>query len=148
MKNVDRVSAIILLGICAYFWAESQQFTRYGAFFPQVITIILGFLCFLLLIFSFIKPEKSKVFGRVTARYITIALCVVLIVAWAAFIKTLGFVATSVLFFSIMYILLDERKRRPRDIFLKIVIVAAVVGIFYLFFATLLQVPFPRGVLL
>jgi hypothetical protein len=47
-----------------------------------------------------------------------------------------------------MLILFDRRKRSLGYYLVKVGTVALVVGAFYLFFARLLLVPFPRGILL
>jgi hypothetical protein len=149
MRNADRVSAIIILGICAYFWVESRNFTRFGYLFPQVIVIILGLLSLALLVVSFVKPVERVLFKKEEGiSYLPVVLSVVLMIAWVFFIKLLGFLVTSVVFFSLMLILFDRRKRSLGYYLVKVGTVALVVGAFYLFFARLLLVPFPRGILL
>jgi len=149
MRNADRISAIIILGICAYFWTESRSFTRFGLLFPQVIVIILALLAMALLVLSFVKPVKKALFKKEEdISYLTVVLSVVLMIAWVFFIKILGFLITSVVFFSLMLTLFDRRKRTLGYYLLKIGTVILVVGAFYLFFARLLLVPFPRGILL
>jgi hypothetical protein len=149
MRNADRVSAIIILGICAYFWVESRNFTRFGYLFPQVIVIILGLLSLALLVVSFVKPVERVLFKKEEGiSYLPVVLSVVLMIAWVFFIKLLGFLVTSVVFVSLMLILFDRRKRSLGYYLVKVGTVALVVGAFYLFFARLLLVPFPRGILL
>jgi len=64
VKNADRISAAVILGICLYFWIEARGFSPLSGFFPQVIIVILaalvialtvGFCLFFdrLLLFSF-----------------------------------------------------------------------------------------------
>jgi hypothetical protein len=149
MRNADRISAIVILGICAYFWTESRTFTAFGRLFPQVIVIILGALSLSLLVLSFVKPHRRAIFkSDEELSYLSVILAVVLIAAWVVFIRILGFLVTSVLFFSLMVILFDRKKRSLLQILVKIGIVVIVVGAFYLFFSRLLLVPFPRGILL
>lgn len=147
MRNADRISAIVILGICGYFWYESRTFTKFGLLFPQVIVTILSLLSLTLLIMSFLKPGRSTVFGNINTSYFTVVLAVLLMVSWIFFIKILGFLVTSVVFFSIMLILFDRRKRTLSYYLIKIGTVILTVSAFYLFFARLLLVPFPRGVL-
>lgn len=42
MKNADRISAAVILGICLYFWIEARGFSPLSGFFPQVIIVILA----------------------------------------------------------------------------------------------------------
>jgi len=147
MRNADRVSSLIILGICVYFVLESKNFSKFGSFFPQVIVSILGFLALMLLVMSFIKTEKGKVFEEISIKYSNIVIAVLLVIAWVFFIKLLGFVVTSVLFFSIITIIFDRKKRPFSHFLIKIGAVGVTVGAFYLFFARLLLVPFPKGIL-
>ena len=148
MRNADRIISIVLLGICTLFFVEGRTFTKFGRFFPQTIIIILAALCLLLLVLSFVRPEKSVIFGRLQKRHVSIAVSILLIAAWGFMINVLGFVVTSIIFFTVINVLLDEKHRSPRSILKKTGIIVVVVGAFYLFFAQLLLVPFPRGFLI
>jgi hypothetical protein len=149
MRNADRVSALIILGICVYFWVESRTFTRFGYLFPQVIVAILGLLSLTLLVLSFVKPAERVLFKKEEGiSYLPVILAVILMIAWVFFVKLLGFLVTSVIFFSLMLILFDRRKRSLVYYLTKVGTVILVVGAFYLFFARVLLVPFPRGILL
>lgn len=147
MKNANRISAVIILGICAYFWYESSTFTRFGSLFPQVVIAILGLLALLLLVMSFVKTEKTRVFEKVSVKYINIVIAVLLIISWGIFIRLLGFVVTSVLFFSVIMIIFEKRKQPVFYYVKKLGMIVVTVGIFYYFFSWLLLVPFPKGVL-
>jgi hypothetical protein len=147
MRNADRIISIVLLGICAFFFVEARSFTRFGRFFPLTIIIILAALSFLLLVLSFIKPKRSVIFGRLHRKHIAIAVSILLIGTWGFLINILGFVVTSVILFTVINVLLDEKHRSLGSILKKTGIIAVVVGAFYLFFAQLLLVPFPRGYL-
>lgn len=149
MRNVDRISAIIVLGICAYFWTESREFTQFGQLFPQVIVIILGVLSLALLILSFVKPKQIKLFNKEEGiSFLPVIIAVLLMIAWVFIIQLLGFLVTSTIFFSLMVILFDRKKHRAIHYLVRIGIVIVVTVSFYLFFAQLLLVPFPRGVLI
>ncbi len=147
MRNADRISFLIIAGICVYFWFESLSFTRFGYLFPRVIISILGFLAILLFALSFFKKEKIRIFEGDNISYPVILLCILLVIAWAFLIKLLGFAVTSVLFISVMNVLLDKKNRSIRAITIKVVTTGVFVGAFYLFFSKLLLVSFPRGVL-
>jgi len=145
MKTADRISSILILAICAYFWIEAQSFTKYGKFFPQVITIILGSLALILLVMSFFKPGKGKVFAMEGVKYIITLISVFLLIAWVFFINILGFVTSSVIFFSIMSVLLSKKGKNPYYYAMKVGIVVIIILVFYFFFSRVLLVPFPEG---
>ncbi len=149
MRNVDRIASIIILGICAYFWTESRDFTQFGQLFPQAIVIILGLLSLALLVVSFVRPQEKRLFKKEEGvSFLPVIIAVVLMMAWVFFIQLLGFLVTSTLFFSLMVILFDRRKRKIVYYLVRIGAVILVTVSFYLFFARLLLVPFPRGVLI
>jgi len=148
MKNADRISSIVILGLCAYFWYESTRFTKFGSLFPQAVVIALSLLALMLLIVSFFRRrEKVKAFEQTGVKYINIVIAGLLIIAWTFFIKLLGFVVTSAVFFSVITIIFDSKKKTALYLLKKIGVVVATVGFFYLFFSKLLLVPFPKGVL-
>jgi hypothetical protein len=147
MKNADRISALVILGICISFFVLSRRFSPYSALFPRVIIIILGSLALLLLVLSFFKPKGGRVFDTLEVRYLPIGISVLLMVAWSFMIDVLGFLVTSLLFFSLMAVYLD-RKKTWLSILRNLAIVTAVVTGFYFFFVKVLLVPFPEGVLL
>ena len=147
MKNADRITSLIMLGICCYFFIEARNFTQFGKLFPQTIIVILAFLSLLLLILSFIRKERVVIFGKLGRKHLVIVISVLLIAAWGFFINILGFVVTSILFFSIINVMLDQRQRGFVPVLKKVGTIAVVVGAFYFFFAKLLLVPFPRGYL-
>ena len=147
MKNADRITSIILLGICGYFFIEGRTFTQFGRLFPQTIIVILALLSLLLLILSFTRTERNVILGKLSRKHIIIVISVLLIAAWGFFINIFGFVVSSILFFSLINIMLDKRQRGFLPVLKKVGIITVVVGAFYFFFATLLLIPFPRGYL-
>jgi len=148
MKNADRATALIILGICIYFWIEARDFSPLSGLFPQVIIVVLGGLSLLLLGLSFVRPKETKVFVDLKKSYLPVLLSVALMIAWTFLIEVFGFLVTSLLCFSLMTVLLDRRIRRPLALLKRIAIVGALTTGFYLFFDKLLWVSFPRGLLL
>jgi len=147
MRNADRISFFVIIGICIYFWIESRGFGKYGVLFPQVIVFILGLLACVLFVVSFIEPKDRAVFRDKTLRYGFILLIIFLFIAWIALIRFMGFVVSSILFISIINVLIDKKKRTPLAITVKVLIIGVTVGAFYLFFSKLLLVSFPKGFL-
>lgn len=150
MKNADRISALIILGVCALFFAEARDFSPYSALFPRVIIIILAVLALLLLIHSYARPEAGKVFDRneITVKYLTVLASLLLMIAWTVFVSLLGFLTSSIIFFSLLTIILDRKHKQPLQILKKVGLVAVIVTGIFLIFSRLLYVPFPGGLLL
>jgi hypothetical protein len=147
MRIADRTAFIIIAGICGYFWIQSMSFGRYGVLFPRVIILILGVLSCVLLAASFFEPKDRKIFGGKTVRYAFILLLIFLLIAWIALIRYIGFVVSSIVFISLLNVLIDRRRRKPGAVAVKVAVTAAIVGAFYLFFSRLLLVSFPKGLL-
>jgi hypothetical protein len=150
VKNADRISALIILGVCALFFAEARDFSPYSALFPRVVIVILAVLAVLLLIVSYIRPLAGKVFDRneISVKYLTVLATLLLMIAWVAFISFLGFLTSSIIFFSLVSIALDRKHKKPLQILQKTGLIAVTVTGFFLFFSKLLYVPFPTGLLL
>ena len=148
MKTADRIASLFILGICTYFWIESQSFAKLGRLFPRVIIIILGVLSIFLFILSFRPPEDRRIFEIPATRYTTILITILLTIVWGYLINVLGFYTTSLLIFLIMNAILDRKKRNAKRTILKYISIILIVTGFYLFFSKVLLVPFPRGMLI
>jgi len=148
MKRKDTISSLLILGLSAYFWIKTGKFTKYSALFPRVIILIFGFLAFLLLLISIFSSKKEKQAGIYEGDRTSVIISIILIIAWAFFINVLGFLTSTVIFFSVLNILLTKKGTPFRIILSKLLIVIVTILFFYLFFSKLLLVPFPRGILI
>jgi len=72
----------------------------------------------------------------------------VMMVAWVVLIDLFGFLVTSLLFFSLMSVILDRRERTLLQNLRRLALVWIVTVGFYLFFDRVLLVSFPRGLLI
>jgi len=147
MKTADRASSLTLLGISAYFLFESRKFSPFGALFPRVIIYILIALSAALLIISFFRKKEPEKPEEEKRKIIPALITFILIIAWAVLINYIGFFVTSVLFFAVITLFLDGGASTKMTRVKRVLITAAVVTAFYLFFAKVLIVPFPEGVL-
>jgi asparagine N-glycosylation enzyme membrane subunit Stt3 len=151
MRSVDRLSALLLLAICGYFWAVSGDFNRMGRLFPRTIIVILGVLALVLLIWSFLPRTRhlreKKAFAPVSTSYWEVGGAAGLFVAWAFFLHVVGFAVTSFIFFSVVGVLFEKREKPFTYYVVKVASIGVTIAVFYYFFAQLLRVPFPRGVL-
>ena len=146
MKTADRVSALMLLSISAYFLYESKDFSPFGALFPQVIVYILGILALALLILSFFKKSGSKLFEETKAVYLPVVTAFILVIGWVALLQYIGFFVTSIVFFSLITIFLDKKVTKTPILIKRLLMTCGFVTGFYLFFAKVMQVPFPDGI--
>ena len=148
MKRADRIAALVLLGVCAYAWVGARRFSPLSALFPRVVVVVLGALALLLFVLSFVKPREGKVFVLVQGNAVPLAVAAVMMVAWVVLIDLFGFLVTSLLFFSLMSVILDRRERTLLQNLRRLALVWIVTVGFYLFFDRVLLVSFPRGLLI
>jgi hypothetical protein len=144
MKTADRISAGVLFGICIYFQVKMDKFNPLSRLFPQVIVIILAGLAFLLFVLSFVRPKETEVFGK-DINYLMPVLSVLVMVAWAACIRLIGFLFSSIVFFPLMVVLITSARAKGKRILKNCIVALALIGIFYLLFSLVLGVQFPAG---
>jgi len=154
MKTANRISAAIILILCAVLWFQTQSFSPYSALFPRVVILILALLSLFLLIMSFskqkvVKDDKEIVFdpAEITIKYFNIVISLSFMVLWVFFIPILGFYLSSIIFFVVISIYLDTKNRKFLKIMEKIGIIFLLVTGFYLFFTRFLYIPFPEGII-
>ena len=87
-------------------------------------------------------------FAGMKSSFLPVLLAVVLMIAWTFLIQVFGFLVTSIVFFTLLTVLLDRGQRRPLVVLKRIALVIALTVGFYLFFDRLLLFSFPRGLLI
>lgn len=151
MKKTNIIASLIVLGICTYFLIEAQNFSPFGALFPKVVVYILGSLALVLLILNIFaaKPEteKVKIFNTGSVKALTVLIFIALMIGWVVCINFIGFFVSSIVFFSVIMLYLEGKDVKPGILFKHLGIIAGIVIVFYLFFAKVFWVPFPRGIL-
>ncbi len=145
MINTDRISGVVLLALSILIWRESGEYGQLAALFPRVVISIIIFLSLILILKSFIRPDRRYFFQKVQIKYIVFT--GLMAVGWIALIPFLGFVITSVIFFSVMVVIFSE-KRTPKVAATSVIMVIVVVVLFYLLFHKILLVPLPEGIFL
>jgi hypothetical protein len=151
MRSTDRISALVLLAICGYFWTVTAGFNRLGRLFPRTIIVTLGVLAGVQLVSTFLpraeKLKEKKAFGPISTSYTEIGLAAGLIVAWAFLLHLIGFAVTSFVFFSVIAVVFEKRHKPFTYYMVKVASIGLSIAVFYYFFSSLLRVPFPRGLL-
>ena len=144
MRLAERISSVVILGVCVLFFLLSRGFSRYGALFPQVIIGILAALSITMFFMTFRKATIAQDEKKPQSLRSLYALA--LMIAWAFVIDFLGFAVTSVIFFAVISIFLDKKARTGIHLVKRVGLVIGLVGVFYVFFALFLFVPFPEGI--
>lgn len=147
MKKADRISSLIILGICAYFFVEAKEFSPLSGLFPKVVLVILGTMSIMLFVATFVRKDDGSVFDSASFRHIPSLFSLLLMVCWGILIPVSGFLVTSLVFFPLITVYLD-RNTSGRKKLSRIAVVVGVTLVFFLFFTQVLYVPFPRGFLL
>lgn len=147
MKKADRISSVIILGICIYFFIEARSFSPLSGLFPKVVIIILGAMSLLLFIATFLRRDNGSVFDSASFRHIPSLISLLLMVCWGILIPVVGFLVTSLVIFPLITVYLD-RTAGARKKLGRIALVEGVTLAFFLFFTQVLYVPFPRGFLI
>jgi hypothetical protein len=147
MKRADRISSLIILGICVYFFIEAGRFSPLSGLFPKIVLIILAAMSLMLFIATFLHRKNESVFDSASFRHVPSLISLLLMVCWGILIPVVGFLVTSLVFFPLITIYLD-RTADGRKKLGRIALVEGITLAFFLFFTQVLYVPFPRGFLL
>lgn len=147
MRKSDRIASLLLLAICAFLFIEAKKFSPLSALFPRVVLGILAALSLLLFFLSFLRKKDGGAFDAAAFRHVPTLLSLAMMVVWGLLIPVVGFLVTSVVFFTAMTLYLD-RKATVRKRLGRAGITVTVTVVFWLFFTKVLYVPFPQGILL
>jgi len=142
--NTDRISALIMLVFGGVFWSQliGRTFTQYGILFPKVVLVILITLSIALLAKSWLSPELKKISREENRKLIIFS--IIGTIVWIWIIPVLGFVVTSTICFSVLSLIVSER-RDITSILYTILVVFGTTLLFWLIFHKIFLVPFPRG---
>jgi len=147
MKKVDRISSLIIIGICIFFLIQAKHFSPLSGLFPRVTIAILGGLSLLLFISTFIRRDKGETFDSDSFRHFPSLFSLLLMVVWGILIPVIGFLVTSLIVFPLITLYLDRSVTGKKKLG-RIAIAEGMTVVFYLFFTRVLYVPFPEGILL
>ena len=147
MKRSDRITSLLLLALCVFFFIKAEKFSPLSGLFPRVVLVILAALSLLLLILSFVRKKDGGTFDTMAFRHVPTLISLALMVAWGLLIPVAGFLVTSIVFFTAITLYLDRTATKRKKI-QRVGITAAVTVGFWLFFTKVLYVPFPEGFLL
>ena len=154
----NRIVSIGLLVFCGFFYYQTTLFQSKdltgltAAFFPRVILSIIAILSVVMLIKSFFIPQKqieaqnNKESNVQEKRGWIVWILFALFGVYVFLIQIIGFITSSFLFMSVVYLLIVKGKKPLKKHLVAIGgLLVVAVGI-SLFFQNVLQVFLPRGV--
>ncbi|MGE5594269.1 MAG: tripartite tricarboxylate transporter TctB family protein [Betaproteobacteria bacterium] len=145
MLTVDRISALFVLALTLAFGVQLRGLPDLDALFPEWVLALVVVMSIGLLVTSGAGKGSRKPFKLPNMR--TLGAAVGLMILWLILIPIAGFYVASVLVSTIFAAFVDSRVRKPRALAISLAVVAAEIGLFYVVFANLLDVPLPQGLL-
>lgn len=143
-------TALVLLFVGSL-WVQQDDATSYTGKFTIAVLIFTALISLITLISPIRavlhrrpKAEEDRVNGALLRK---VGLLMVLLIAWIWLYEPLGFIPSSILFFTAISVYLTEHKLKPVE-FGKIILSAAImIAAIYVVFDVLLLVPLPKGFL-
>ncbi len=153
MKRIDQISALTLLLVAAFYGYEASRLpfwkdTTFGSgFFPLFLGLLLAVVSVLILARASLRgsADAPPTGGFLPSREGRIKLVYLVggLVAAISILELVGFVLTSLVFLSCLFVALEpEKKWMPQ-----LLTAAGIVAVFYVFFVLLLRTQLPRGLL-
>lgn len=156
-KNMDILSGIIFFALAGFLYIMAGFMpTREGGiaalntgFYPKMLSILLGVLSILMIVGAIrdqVETEKVQVWFATKSAFFMFMITFILLVIYPFIMKNLGFATASFIFISCMTWLLSEKEnRKPVFMFGITVVLTTIV---YIIFKMVLEIPFPRGILI
>jgi putative tricarboxylic transport membrane protein len=144
LRGIIASAAFAVIGGLAIYY--SQEFSPLGAVFPRTIAAAMIVLCAVYIAVALLQPidiEKPEP-GSAPRR---IALAITML-GWALLLEPLGFLLTSIVCFTAALVIANYDRWTPRLAVVYAGIGILVLGTLYGLFSYVLQVPFPKGILL
>ncbi len=146
-KTRNLLASLIVLGVSAYWFMESGTFRPLSRLFPRVIAAVVFVLALLLIVLTMTGkgPRIRIVQGNPEVRHLRSGTLIGATIVWTVLIPLTGLLSASIVgVVSIGILTFRAHIGTVRAIVIAVVVVVA----FYLLFALVLSVPFPRGVLI
>jgi putative tricarboxylic transport membrane protein len=161
MVNKDRLSSIMLLAFCAFFYYATYKIDVSdivgidSAFFPRMILGLIAVLALTMLGSTFVSVQASKTETKehveknnelpIKKRGRIVGAIFALFLLYILGIDFIGFIFASFLFMVAMYFLILEEKRTTKKHVLAMVILLVTTVLLTFFFEQFLDVYLPRG---
>lgn len=138
--NTDIAAGVLGLLVAAGFWLPQPALGQFSIGFPRAVLFVMVVLSVALVVRGFIRPSAREV--RIEGSPLRLLAMIALLLAWWIGIRTVGYLVTTLVIFTVITVYL-ARVQRPvsaRDLALWIPIIAALVGSFYAVFIYVLEV--------
>ena len=110
-QNTDLIAAIFMLIVVVVFWFQIQHLSsQLDVIFPRFILICMLVLSIILLIKSFVKPERRALFLVKNKTKLVIA--IIAGILWISLFSVLGFFVSSTIIFISLTITLGEKSEK------------------------------------
>jgi hypothetical protein len=145
--KADRTAAVVFLLVSVVFWTQTYGLQYNGFIFPRAILVLVILLSIGLLVQTMTrKGGEQKAFLPANIPYVLVSIAIVAL--WIFFLNILGFIVSSVLFLSILTVIIDLRKPNPAAVLKVAAVHTALVVVFWITFHVFLLVPLPEGYLI
>jgi len=148
----DRLGSLLMLAFLASLWVQRDYMTPFGGIFPDIIMECLAGLVVVTLILSFtpfraIKDDADKKEEEPVAKrsWFEMVVVAVILLAWTASLRYLGFAFTGIFGFGGISWFLSERRSSPKVIATCFIIGVGITVFLIYIFEHLLLVPLPAG---
>lgn len=161
MKNKDLIASLVFLSLAIFLYTYSSAYpVKEGAslvnnpgFYPQLLSVIMGILSFLLMIDVIRKkniqsdssPAEKKPFFKTRGSKLFV-LTLSLLILYPFSLNFLGFATAAFVFIFIMITALTENAKSR--IFVISGISILITTVMFLVFKVVLRIPFPAGLLI
>jgi amino acid transporter len=144
MFNSDHIIGVITLILAAVAYFATRDLSLLGGVFVDFTLWALVIFSVLEIIKGFVKPERINFFESKDEQH-NIIVGLVILCVYLALLPFVGFLPSSLLFFAVMNLYLDEERLSRRGICKSVLLSVVVVAVFYLVFKQVLEVPLPQG---
>lgn len=145
--KADRAASVAFLLASVVFWTQTYGLQYNGLIFPRAVIVLIVLLSAGLFVQTMVrKGDEQKAFLPANIPYVLVSIAIVAL--WIYFLNILGFIVSSVLFLSILTVIIDLRKPDPASVLKVMAVHTALVVAFWVTFHHFLLVPLPEGYLI
>ncbi len=140
------IACMVFLLLGAVIWWVSADYSPLGSVFPRTIATLMMLLSVLYIILRARKsvPVQAEAGGSVLRRASMFAIMLL----WALAFTHIGFLVTSLICFALVLVVANYDRWTLRSMAVYAVSGVVIIGVLYVLFKEILQVPLPAGMLL
>lgn len=143
MGNI--IGGAVVLVICLVFWVQRAYSSDYGGVFPDAVLTALGVLGVVLVARGVIWRDRETGWNSIgRLGYKDLGRALVLLIAWVASLPVLGYLFGSIIFFTLVAVLMRTSRPNWKNILLDFGVAVGVVLLFYFGFTQVLYVNLPE----